>query len=701
MKKYRYGLLAIIGFLLAGCDYNDKHFGELDDLTTPKDIKAVEYTLTEADYKAIAKYPANKDLVDSLDAEIIELIKKEGVIGSDGKIKVVGSDGTEYEAEEVGGIITFSVYQDALASVAKNLSFSPLLPVDELLVPFLKDKWAYKDPKTAVKLTYTKDLEISAFDNKLNLAQEITIESKDYESVWGDIEADYFTDEKPAKDYIPGILATKLVDSKEGDIVVVNYKYSILEPNSGSGQESPILFKETFPEGFTVEGSEWSEIILKGTRTWQWKIFDGVGYMQFSANKSKEENVNRLVTPSIRLKGSPTLTFDVKVGYYTGKPMKIYIAEDKDNLEWEDITSSFTFPDGPATGYGQFENAGVCDIKKYTNKRVYIAFEYNGNGKEDAENGVTTTIQLTNVVVTNTDVATTRSVVTRAQPIKLISNLANIYQLQDNKWTLNSNILVLNSDDYSEMGVSNEEFPKLADGIDKVIKLLTREYPFVADKYYKDVVFKVKQNPDYLISNFVRERFVYAANSWEYSPKTEQITAQFIRFEKNEWKFDPSIYLVLATGQSATESTKFYQPITDWVWENIDQKKLGLTAKGTGFVTSYGNNDYYFGTSAHQNNVDFRLVKYAAQYPKEFEGINYSTMSDAELAKFLKEERWPKAFKIGLEHAYPNVELIPGMDIIYTINFGVFDGTNYRYEIKFKLVNKGEFEYVENSIVQI
>lgn len=57
-----------------------------------------------------------------------------------------------------------------------------------------------------------------------------------------------------------------------------------------------------------------------------------------------------------------------------------------------------------------------------------------------------------------------------------------------------------------------------------------------------------------------------------------------------------------ARRENNAEVSAFYQAITDWVKENHSE-----------YVTSYGNNDYYYGGSAYQNNFDFRVSAWQGQ----------------------------------------------------------------------------------------
>ena len=69
-----------------------------------------------------------------------------------------------------------------------------------------------------------------------------------------------------------------------------------------------------------------------------------------------------------------------------------------------------------------------------------------------------------------------------------------------------------------------------------------------------------------------------------------------------EWLYSPSILINLPVEKNNAEVSAFYQAITDWVKENHSE-----------YVTSYGNNDYYYGGSAYQNNFDFRVSAWQGQ----------------------------------------------------------------------------------------
>lgn len=167
---------------------------------------------------------------------------------------------------------------------------------------------------------------------------------------------------------------------------------------------------------------------------------------------------------------------------------------------------------------------------------------------------------------------------------------------------------------------------------------------------------------------------------------------QFVRVE-GRWNYDPSSVVLLYPTKNPT-TVAYFQAGVDWVKENIDAP-LGVEA-GKGYVSSYGNNEYYSGLSAHYGNVDLRPAKARDQYAKGFEGLDDAAVSTL-LARHLQE-----TLAGALAKLHPDVVPVKGIDVIYTLRFGVYVGTSLApeqltHEIKFKCVDKGKFEYVPDS----
>ena len=164
---------------------------------------------------------------------------------------------------------------------------------------------------------------------------------------------------------------------------------------------------------------------------------------------------------------------------------------------------------------------------------------------------------------------------------------------------------------------------------------------------------------------------------------------QFVR-NNGKWVYNPSSVIELKAEKGNALTTAYMQAGVDWVKEHVDAP-LGVAA-GAGYVSKYGNNEVYSGLSAYYGNADLRPSTARTQYAKE-----YASMSDAEITAKMA-ERLQQTLGAALEKQNPEAVPVAGLDVFYTLHFGVYDGNVTKtYEMKFKVVGKGRFEYVKDS----
>ena len=164
---------------------------------------------------------------------------------------------------------------------------------------------------------------------------------------------------------------------------------------------------------------------------------------------------------------------------------------------------------------------------------------------------------------------------------------------------------------------------------------------------------------------------------------------QFVR-NNGKWVYNPSSVIELKAEKGNALTTAYMQAGVDWVKEHVDAP-LGV-APGTGYVSTYGNNEVYSGLSVYYGNADLRPASARKQYAKE-----YASMSDAEITAKMA-ERLQQTLGAALEKQNPEAVPVAGLDVFYTLHFGVYDGNVTKtYEMKFKVVGKGRFEYVKDS----
>ncbi len=326
---------------ITSCDYNSQFEG-YEDMAKPSDVRTIEYTMTEADYAEIDALSGN--------------------------------------------------YFSADATAADN---APSL---------IASLWSTVDNGSSVKLTYNYQESQPEYLADLASASDYKVSGADYSSVWGDVAATYFTPEKPFAASAYKILGAALPDATEGDIVVVEYNYSAVEPSVGGAGTSAVteLFEDfgyINESGAATSISGWINYAESGSSMWTDKVYSDNGYTQCSAYGASSDAITWLVTPQIDLSAAtaPSFSFDTCLGYANGAKLQVLVSEDFNGSEescasatWEDITANFAF-ETPASGYGKLSPAGVMDMSAYVGKKIYVAFKYIGDASH------TTTFQLDNV----------------------------------------------------------------------------------------------------------------------------------------------------------------------------------------------------------------------------------------------------------------------------------------------------------------
>ena len=609
--------------LLSGCDYNDKYFDGLDDLSQPKDVFSRQYTLLDSDYKTIADNKANIAIAEAA--------------GSSTQLKSLATD------KYFTGVIDPKIYIPA----------------------FLLNKYISADDGSVVKVTYDYRGDLKDYLPDLNATTIYSLSTSDYQRAWGeDSKLNFFTPSKPAVNYLLGILGDNMKDPVEGDIVVASYNVSANEP-----ADVTYAFSEDFEAGAVnadIESDNWSNVTIAGSFKWQTKSFTGK-YAQQSANRHDGVLDSYLISKEITVESGMSLTFDAAYAYYvtTGGRVSVLITTDlttvtSENIKaatWDDLTDKFEVPTA-TSGSIDASNAGTASLSAYAGKKIRIAFRYQG----DATTSATSTYRLDNVIVST--------------PGKNTYSIVNtLYTYNGANWGLfdETNVVMLNQADFVEMGGRYDNFSSTMNPDNYLPTFLKFKYPYAQEDDVKIVGYK------YFASNVTTIR----ADKYQY------LKGQFVRedavsqfaYSDGTWKFDPSTIITLSTSKSDLETSLFYQTITDWVKENHSS-----------FVTSYGNNDYYYGGSAYNNNFDFRVSAWRAYYANETEDELQTLMFD----------RLPESFPHALKVLYADANTVEGVEVIYTINFSIYNGTTTDpYTIKYLVTGKGQFEYIKDSAKKV
>ena len=616
--------VAVSLILLSGCKYNDDNFEGLDDMTQPTNLMKIEYTLTDADYATISTNSVNKD------------------------------SAANHKPDDLS---------KDLANVKTNMYLTEKITGATYIPAFLLDKYYTADKGSSAKITYKYKEAMSSLLSEYASVKYLKPTDAEYKLVYGENAFAPYLNEK-TEGQMSKILNEKFKDAEKGTAVFVDYKL-------GEGQLMWQNF-EALPTGDLKELKGW---FISSTGDTQWKVtsYDDNQYVQYSTNGTKGACVGWMVTPAISVTAGDYLAFDVTVGYYNASCLSILISENFDGknvgtANWVDVTSDFSIPTKPTSGYGTFASAGKVSLSAYAGKKVYVAFKYEGDGA----NKKTTTYQIDNIMV-GTSI-----------PANSLSTPTYAVKVYDGKnWKNKSNsVYVLTYADYGDMGQSKRYFTSDVPAVNYLPAYLSKMVAYPVDGDARVVVYRFYNGK---ALNIYSDEYTYSAEKarWELNTRIVDKTEQFV-LSDGKWNFDPSTVVTLKAEKGNVEAAAFYQAITDWVKENHPE-----------YVTSYGNNDYYYGGSAYNNNFDFRPSAWKAQNASA-----YGSMSDADLTKLMF-ERLPEAFLPGLKAIYGSADVVEGVDVFYTINFAIYDGSSTtQYTIKYKVTGKGQFEYVADSLTK-
>lgn len=387
-----------------------------------------------------------------------------------------------------------------------------------------------------------------------------------------------------------------------------------------------------------------------------------------------------MVTPGVEIKGEDkNLGFDITIGFWNADCLSILISTDFDGKDvakatWKDITSAYNPSDADKNenGFGKAVATKVS-LAEYAGKKIRVAFKYVGDGA----NGKTTTYQIDNVVI-GKDIP--KAVVTTPE-FKLFSYNSKKWSEYENK---PGNVAYCPTvQDYTLMGKPGASmyFSNTIRPENYLPEYLSRQGNYPQNGDSKVVIYRFYHLDKTTNAQAKGYTFSSATGKWEVMQETRQYA-----FDGSVWKYDPSLTITLKTDKGDKATSAFYQSMTDWVKIN----------KGAEYVTTFGNNDYYYGGSAYNNNFDFRLSAWRGQNAKV-----YGEMGDDDL-KALMMKRLPEAFIPGLESQYSKAAPAEGVNVIYTIKFAIYDGTaTTSWSIAYKVTEVGKFAYVDKSLKEI
>lgn len=191
----------------------------------------------------------------------------------------------------------------------------------------------------------------------------------------------------------------------ERDVNFTNPRVQTISlPKGGTSLQYLGAFTENFESyAATTIGASFPKYINDaaiGYKYWDVATFGSNKYLQISAYNNGCSKAYFIIP--VDMTAASGMSFKSKDGYNDGNPLKIYYSINYvpggklNQATLIDITSKFILSTGNISGYGsEFINSGIYPIPKDLTGNGYFIFEYDGT------TGVTTTIQLDDIIVTD------------------------------------------------------------------------------------------------------------------------------------------------------------------------------------------------------------------------------------------------------------------------------------------------------------
>lgn len=198
--------------MLASCEnfYIDQNLGGSD--FTPTDVRTIDYTLTDADYKAIA---TNKDNIALALAECTP------------------EDSSAYAA---------------FLQIGTDLAFNKVAVADVYVPAFLAAKFPQLNKGSLFNITYKNAEGAPAYLKDFAVTTKYTLSTADYDAIWGEGKTGTYYLTPATMMQLTSVLPT---EAEEGAILAVVYDYKDTEPVFGKVEEDE---EEEAPDFFAGNG---------------------------------------------------------------------------------------------------------------------------------------------------------------------------------------------------------------------------------------------------------------------------------------------------------------------------------------------------------------------------------------------------------------------------------------------------------------
>lgn len=677
-NKYLNILLAAgLATSLTACDENawNNHLNGFEEQNQeePADVKTIEYTLTADDYAAIASNATNQALA-----------------------------GDELKS--------------ALAAVKTRRAFSDEITAMQYVPAFLASTsfpYFSLSNGSSIKLTYNVQTALPAELKEAAQAQTYTVTDDQYMNLVWESDDNYvngFAPSHPASKYL-GKIAAATLDVGDGQYAVIQYNASTQEPVfggvQGGGEEPGFKLSETIGQATDKAPIDCNAVVTG---------ICAQGYIVTDASGSILVYMGSAFDPTTVQLGQQ-LTISGTVGSYnkglqiTGSSATVEVIG----------TQEVTYPTAQAMTGAELDAAAtrttnqlaqyisITGTAVVTEKNINIKVDgaataqgsvYQGTAAQKAmfTDGETVTVEgyfiavaasrYINMVVTKVN---GKAPAKRRTPAKApaapvpMTTYNTLMHYTDGAWQQDKAFIVLNPDDYTAMG---QQYQNLTNPNALLPIFLRNKLPYAQADQAQNVMYLYYDSTS-KSTFYMADRYVYNGTDWVLDNGIVTETNQFVK-TGGQWMYDPCVTITLPAGRGQELSTLYYQTCVDWVYTNICQP-LGDTSIKSGkfYISSYGNNEYYSGTSAYQGNLDLRGDKAREQYPAGYEGL-----TDQQIVDLMKQRFMNEVMPGALSILHPDAKPVDGIDVLYTINFAVYNGSTTNHTAVFRVIAPGKFEPV-------
>ena len=349
----------------------------------------------------------------------------------------------------------------------------------------------------------------------------------------------------------------------QGQVVAINSRSFII--NDGSG--SILYYQNSMPE-VTVGA------IVSATGT----VSAYGGLMQFP--KESTYTVIAEGTGSTTHPDAYELTID-DIDMYSEAPFARFVAV-VGELSISGNYYNLTFPGASVQGSITYPISGSIDPELAGKSVLVTGYSTGSTGSAKFLNIMTTSV----VEVT----AATRAAMTRAAN----KTAYVMYQYNNSVWSVANEATMVSPADYQAMGLSNNNFSSTYKPSNYLPQFLAQKFPYAQPEQTVAAVYYFYNGTS---TDIASSEYTYTSGTWVENNNIETLTNQFV-FDGSKWNYDPSIVIVLKKGDAYTK--EFMQVTVDGVKEHM----------GAEYIDSYGNSEFYYGSSGYYGNVDVTVAKW-------------------------------------------------------------------------------------------